>query len=104
MRYALPMNSGIRIVLGLCLAFVVAVPISLSNGRDWVSALQAGVGFALLVGTIVAIQSWGMDIAVEKGYPGWFGFCLALLLNVFGLVILALLPTHTSTQHRPVTK
>ena len=101
--YALPMNSGIRIVLSLCLAFVIAVPVSLLNGRDWVSALQAGLGFAVLVGTIVAILSWGMDIAIEKGYPAWFGFILALILNVFGLIILALLPTHAST-HRPATK
>src|SRR5262245_14918061 len=103
MRYALPMNSGIRIALALCLAFVIAVPLALSNGRDWVSALQAGVGFALLVATIVAILSWGMDIAVEKGYPGWFGFVLALILNIFGLIILALLPARLSTKH-PVAK
>src|SRR5262245_17716440 len=99
MRYALPMNTGIRIGLALCLAFVIAVPLAISNGRDWVSALQAGGGFALIVGAIVAILSLGMDIALEKGYPGWLGFVLVLFLNVFGLIILALLPTHISTQH-----
>jgi hypothetical protein len=54
--------------------------------------LQAGFIFAVLVGIIVAMLSWGIDIAVKKGYPAWVGLFLVLFLNVFGLVIIAVLP------------
>jgi hypothetical protein len=73
--------------------------ISFVNGRDFVAALQAGFGFALLVGFIVALLSCGMENALEKGYPGWFGFLLVLCLNIVGLMILALLPAHTPTTN-----
>jgi uncharacterized membrane protein YraQ (UPF0718 family) len=67
------MNSWTRIGLALVLGFFIASFISFVNGRDVVSALVAGAGFAVLVGVIVAILSWGMDRAIEKGYPGWSG-------------------------------
>ena len=92
------MNSSMRIGLGLVLGFVIATITSFINGRDVGSALQAGLVFALIVGVVVAVLSWGMDMALEKGYPGWFGFFLALCLNIVGLVILALLPAHTTTK------
>jgi len=81
-------RTGLALVLGLCIGTFT----SFVNGRDFVSALQTGFGFALLVGFIVALLSCGMDIALEKGYPGWLGFLLVLCLNIFGLVIIALLP------------
>jgi hypothetical protein len=99
-----PMNSWTRIGLALVLGFFIAAFISLVNGRDVVSALLAGVGFAVLVGVIVATLSWGMDRAVEKGYPSWFGFFLALCLNVVGLIILALLPAYTPRSKPPVAR
>jgi FtsH-binding integral membrane protein len=98
------MDSWTRIGLALVLGFFIATFISFVNGRDVVSALLAGFGFAVLVGVIVAILSWGMDRAVEKGYPGWFGFFLALFLNVVGLIILALLPAYTPRSKPPVAR
>jgi len=98
------MNSWTRIGLALVLGFFIASFISFVNGRDVVSALVAGAGFAVLVGVIVAILSWGMDRAIEKGYPGWFGFFLALCLNVVGLIILALLAAYTPRSKPPVAR
>jgi hypothetical protein len=97
------MNTWTRTGLAVVLGSTIGTFISFVNGRDFVSALQAGFGFALIVGFIVAFLSCGMDIALDKGYPGWFGFLLVLCLNIFGLMILALLPTHTPTTNPPAT-
>jgi len=86
------MKSNTRIFIGFIIGFLLGFAISLLNGRTLASALQAGFLFAVLVGIIVALLSWGIDIAVKKGYPAWVGFSLVLFLNVFGLVILAVLP------------
>jgi hypothetical protein len=93
------MNTWTRTGLALVLGLSIGTFISLVNGRDFVAALQAGFGFALLVGFIVALLSCGMENALEKGYPGWFGFLLVLCLNIVGLMILALLPAHTPTTN-----
>ena len=89
------MSSQIRIVLALALGFLAAFIICLANGLGFYTALQNGFIYALIVGAIVAILSWGMDLAVEKGYPGWVGFVLVLFLNIIGLLVLALLPART---------
>jgi uncharacterized membrane protein len=89
------MKSWILILLALVLGFFVGMGVSLANGKDLLFALQRGVIFALLVGVIVAILSWGVDTADEKGYPSWLGFLLVFCFNIFGLIILALLPSHT---------
>ncbi len=98
------MKSWMRIGLALIRGFLVGFVISLANGVDFASALQRGLIFALIVGAIVAILSWGMDIAVEKGYPGWLGFILVLFLNVIGLIILAVVPVNTLAIHKPASK
>jgi len=98
------MNTWSRTGLAFVLGLSIGTFISFVNGRDFVSALQAGFGFAVLVGFIVAVLSCGMDIAVEKGYPGWLGFLLVLCLNIVGLVILALLPAHTLTINSPAAR
>src|SRR5215470_12712793 len=95
------MNTWTRTRLALVLGLSIGTVVSFVNGRDFVSALQAGFGFAVLVGIIIAVLSCGMEIAVEKGYPGWFGFLLALCLNIVGLIILALLPAHTPSTNPP---
>ena len=95
------MNSWMRIKIAVFLGLFIGVLTAFVNGRDLSSALQAGFGFALLVGIIVAALSWGMETAIEKGYPGWFGFLLVLCLNFVGLVIVALLPAHAPATHPP---
>jgi hypothetical protein len=93
------MNSTIRILLAVLMGFGIGAVTPLVNGQDIRWALQAGLGFALLMGCIVAVLSWGMDIAVEKGYPGWVGFVIALVFNILGLVIMLLLPRRVATVH-----
>jgi hypothetical protein len=95
------MKSSTRIFIALIVSFVLGFAISLLNGQSLVSALQSGFFFAVLVAVIVAMLSWGIDIAVKKGYPDWAGFFLVLILNVFGLLLLAILPnrsTHIDTN------
>jgi len=95
------MNSWIRIGLALVLGFLLGVGVSLINGQGLFITLKAGFFLALLSGVIVAILSWGVDMAVEKGYPGWAGFLLSLCLNIVGLIILVLLPARTQIPNRP---
>ena len=88
------MNSRRRTGLALVLGFIIGMGIPLLNGNDFSFAFQSGILFALFMGVIVAILSWGMDIAEEKGYPGWLGFLLVFCLNILGLILLVLLPSH----------
>lgn len=98
------MKSSTRILLALIISFLLSVFISFSNGRDLLLSLQSGFIFAIIVATIVAMLSWGMDIAVEKGYSGWVGFFLVLILNVLGLVLLAVVPNKTAAVINQVSK
>ena len=86
------MKSSVRIVLAFIISFLPSTFISLLNGRDLFLSFQYGFIFAVLVTVMVAILSWGIDFAVAKGYPGWSGFLLVLILNVFGLFLLAVIP------------
>ncbi len=86
------MKSSTRIELAFSIALFVGVPVSFFNRGNLFFSLQSGFVFAVIVATIVAMLSWGIDIAVRKGYPAWMGFLLVLLLNVFGLLLLVLLP------------
>ena len=90
------MKSSIRIILSFIISFILGVVISLSNGRDLLSSLQSAFIFAIIAATIVAMFSWGIDIAVKKGYSNWVGFLLVLILNILGLAILAVLPNKTT--------
>lgn len=94
------MKSSTRILLALIISFLLSVFISFSNGRDLLLSLESGFIFAITVATIVAMLSWGMDIAGEKGYSGWVGFLLVLILNVLGLVLLALVPNKTAVTNQ----
>ena len=94
------MKSNTRIVLALLISFLAGFVLALLNGRDLLASLQSAMFFAIIATAIVAILTWGMDIAVKKGYPAWVGFLLALFLNVFGLAILAVLPTKTSVANQ----
>ena len=94
------MKTNTRIILALIISFLAGFILALLNGRSLLLSLQSALFFTIIVTTIVAILSWGMDIAVKKGYPAWVGFLLALFLNVFGLAILAVLPTKTSAANQ----
>jgi hypothetical protein len=85
-----------RIMLSFIISFILGVVISLSNGRDLLSSLQSAFIFAIIAATIIAMLSWGIDIAVKKGYSNWVGFLLVLILNILGLAILAVLPNKTT--------
>ena len=91
-----PMKSSNRIVLAFIIGFLAGVFISLSNGRDLLSSLLSGFIIAIITVAIVILLSWGIDIAVKKGYPGWLGFVLVLIFNVFGLMLLAVLRNKTA--------
>ena len=94
------MKSKTRIFLALVISFLAGFVLALLNGRDLLASLQSAMFFAIIATAIVAILTWGMDIAVKKGYPAWVGFLLALFLNVIGLAILAVLPTKTTAANR----
>ena len=95
------MKASTRIFIAFIVSLILGFSISLLNGHSQVSALQSGCFFAVLVAIIVAMLSWGIDIAAKKGYPDWVGFFVVLILNVFGLLLLAILPnksTHNDTN------
>lgn len=94
------MKSSARIVLALVISFFAGFILALLNGRGLLLSLQSALFFTIIVTIIVAILSWGIDIAVIKGYLDWVGFLLALLLNVFGLAILAVLPNKTAVANQ----
>jgi|SRR5581483_598118 len=98
------MRSSTRIVLALVIGFLAGVFLSVFNGRDLLSSIQSGFIFAFIVAIIVVMLSWGIDIAVSKGYPSWTGFLLVLIFNVLGLVILAVLPDKTATTSNSPSK
>ena len=96
------MKSNTRIFLALVISFLAGLVLALLNGRDLLLSLESALSFAIIATAIVAILTWGMDIAVKKGYPAWVGFLLALFLNIFGLAILAVLPTKTTAANRTI--
>ena len=92
------MKSGIRIVLAFIIGLLVGSVISFLNGRGLLLSIKAGFSFAVFVAFVVSMLSWGIDIAVKKGYPDWVGFFLVLVLNILGLLILAILPNKAATS------
>jgi uncharacterized membrane protein len=55
-------------------------------------AMLRSLSFGILVAVIVSILAWASEAAEQKGYPSWLGFWLAVILNVFGILIIWLLP------------
>jgi uncharacterized membrane protein len=66
--------------------------VSVLNGRGVAVSIAAAAVFGLLVGVVVAILSWAFNYAGAKGYSGWMGFFLVLVLNVLGVLLLLILP------------
>jgi len=86
------MKSGTRIWLAFVLGFLAGLLFELSNGNDFLSALQPAFFFAILTTALVSLLTGGIELARRKGYADWVGFVLVLVLNVFGLILLMLLP------------
>ena len=89
---AIPSMRNERTLLAVLASLVVGLVISLLNGMDVFSAIKSALIFAVFTGAIVAILGWAVDFAREKGYGTWLAIFLVLVLNVFGIVILLLLP------------
>jgi hypothetical protein len=87
-----PMKTVPRVISALALSFVVGVTLASANGQDGLTALRSSVSFASITAALVALLSFGMEKAQDKGYPRWIGLLLVVFLNVLGLVILTLLP------------
>lgn len=81
-----------RILLAVLASLVVGLVISLINGMDILSAIKGALIFSVFTGAVVAVLSWAVDYAREKGYSTWLAIFLVLFLNVFGILILLLLP------------
>jgi len=94
------MKTATRVISALVLSFVVGVTLASANGQDILTALRSSLIFASITAAVVALLSVGMEKAEEKGYPAWFGLLLVVLLNVLGLVILALLPSQSAERRR----
>jgi hypothetical protein len=86
------MKSGTRIGLAFVLGSLTGLLFSLSNGHDFLSALQPAFFFGILTMSLVTLLTQGMALARRKGYAEWVGFVPVLVLNVFGLIVLMLLP------------
>ena len=87
-----------RIALAFTLGLFIGINISISNGANLLTAIRDGLIFSLVLTIIVALIDWGMKITKEKGYPLWVGFVLVLFLNIIGIIILFLLPTHSINE------
>jgi len=97
LRKEIPMFSRWHKVLIATLAgLVVALVVSLINGRNLVQSVLSGLILALIAGILVAVLSWAMDTAQAKGYRAWVGVLLIVLLNLVGVVVLLLLPSKKS--------
>jgi FtsH-binding integral membrane protein len=96
-----PMKTVTRVISALALSFVVGVILASANGQDTLTALRSSVSFASITAALVALLSFGMEKAEDKGYPGWIGLLLVVFLNVLGLVILTLLPRYAAERTSP---
>jgi hypothetical protein len=87
-----------RIGLAFTLGLFIGINISISNGANLLTAIRDGFIFSLIITSIVALISWGMNLSKEKGYPIWVGFVLVLFLNIVGIIILLLMPIHSKYE------
>jgi hypothetical protein len=88
-----------RTLLALLMGFLLGLVILIINGRTIGASIVGAFIFSVLVGVIVAMLSWAYEYAERKGYSGWVGFFLILLLNIVGIILLLLLPSKITTHH-----
>jgi ABC-type transport system involved in cytochrome c biogenesis permease subunit len=89
------MRSLLRIVAAIALGFVVGFVGAVISGQPVVRSLVGAAMLAMVVGAILALFSWAIDAARDKGYSAWLRVWAVLLLNVLGFLLLALLPSRT---------
>ncbi len=82
-----------RTILAIPASFVVGLLAALINGLDLFTAARNAFFFSLLTGIIVFFLAWGVDTARQKGYSGLLGFMAVFILNIFGILLLILLPS-----------
>lgn len=92
------MKTATRVISAFTLAFAVGVTLASVNGQDTLTALRSSLIFASITAALVALLSFGIEKAEDKGYPAWLGLLLVVLLNVLGLVILTLLPVRIAAR------
>ncbi|MFU8773325.1 MAG: hypothetical protein ACNA8H_13015 [Anaerolineales bacterium] len=89
------MTSRQRTLAGVALGFIIAFVVSLLTGQNFIQSIYSAIFIAVIVGVLVAVLSWAIEYAQKKGYPGWLGFVLVLMLNILGVFILIILPDRT---------
>ena len=82
-----------RIMSALLVGFVSGFTLALVNGQSVPLSLYGGLVLAAVAGLLATLLLWTVEIAEKKGYGEWVGMLAALLLNVPGLLLLALLPS-----------
>ena len=86
------MRTTARTASAFILGFLVGLAVSMLNGGGVAVSIAAAAVFGLLVGIVVSILAWAFDYAEMKGYNGWLGFFLVLILNILGVLLLLVLP------------
>jgi uncharacterized membrane protein len=86
------MNTTARTASAFVLGFVIGLAVSIMNGGGVAVSIAAAAVFGLLVGIVISILSWAFNYAEAKGYSGWLGFFLVLVLNILGVLLLLVLP------------
>jgi hypothetical protein len=90
------MKTATRVISALALSFFVGLTLAVINGQHILTALRSSVIFASITTALIALLSFGIEKAEDKGYPAWLGVLLVVFLNVLGLIILTILPRRTA--------
>src|SRR5262245_21034475 len=97
------MRTATRAMSALTLSFVVGVTLASINGQDPLTALRSSSVFASITAGLIALLSFGMEKAEDKGYPAWLGLLLVVFLNVLGLINLTILPRRATAPAASAT-
>ena len=82
-----------RTVIAILASLLIGLLLALFNGLDLISAVKAALIFSVITGAIVAMLSWAVEIAREKGYSAVIAFLAVIILNIFGILLLLALPS-----------
>lgn len=90
-------RSG-HILIALLVGFVLGFAVSLAHGQSVPLSLYGGLVLTAVTGFLATLLLWTVEIAEKKGYRAWVGMLVALLLNVPGLLLLAILPSRRARK------